>query len=250
MVQPQQPVPPKKGMSVWAWVAIGCVGILVLGGVAVGGFVWWGAHKVKSMAAEYQAHPEVATMKMITAMNPDLEMVSADEAAGKVTIRNKKTGEVVTLDMKDIKEGKINFSDAKGAQASVNFDQQAGKMEVRGANGEVATFGGAAQAPDWVPVYPGGTTQAAYSAQSAEGSQSTFSVTTSDGVDKVFAFYKERLESGGFKVNTESHYGTGDSSGGMLMGESADGKRTLMFTIGAEGGKTTVAVVAAEKKAS
>ena len=35
MVQPQSMPPQKKKMSVWAWVAIGCVGILVLGGSAL-----------------------------------------------------------------------------------------------------------------------------------------------------------------------------------------------------------------------
>src|SRR6188768_507460 len=109
MVQPQSVPPQKKGMSVWAWVAIGCVGILVVCGVAVGGFVWWGAHKVKTMAAEYKDNPGMATVKMLTAMNPDLEMVSCDEASGKVTIKNKKTGEVVTVDMADIQNGKISF---------------------------------------------------------------------------------------------------------------------------------------------
>jgi len=79
MVQPQSVPPQKKGMSVWAWVAIGCVGLLVLGGVGFGALAWWGAHKVKSMAADFQEHPELAAAKMVIAANPDLETVSSDE---------------------------------------------------------------------------------------------------------------------------------------------------------------------------
>ncbi len=38
------------------------------------------------------------------------------------------------------------------------------------------------------------------------------------------------------------------SEGGMVVGESADGQRTVTFTIGAESGKTRVAGVFSEKK--
>src|SRR6185503_15401863 len=39
----------------------------------------------------------MANAKLAVQMNPDLELVSADEAAGTVTIRHKKTNEVVTV---------------------------------------------------------------------------------------------------------------------------------------------------------
>jgi hypothetical protein len=245
MVQPQ-PVPQKKGMSIWAWLAIGCVGILVLGGIAAGGFVWWGANKVKSIAQDYEKNPELATVKMITAMNPDLELVSSDEAAGTVTIRNTKTGEVATLNMSDVKEGKISFETSEG-KTTMDFDPQAGKMEVRGADGEVATFGTGTKLPDWVPAYPGGTTEGVFSSETAEQSGGSFAMSTADSVDQVFAFYKGQLESGGYKV-TETRYSGSGGEGGIVVGESTDGKRTLTFTIGTEGGSTKVAGSYVEKK--
>jgi hypothetical protein len=249
MVQPQSVPPAKKGLGVWAWLAIGCVGILVLCGVAVGGFVWWGAHKVKSIAQEYQDNPGMAAVKMLTAMNPDLELVSTDEAGGKVTIKNKKTGEVMTVDLADIKDGKINFENAEGKQANINFDQQAGKLEVRGANGEVASFGGSAQLPSWVPAYPGAAPEGVYSAEDASQKGGTFGLSTADAVAQVFAYYKQQLEGAGFKV-TETHYSAAGSEGGMVVGESADGLRTVTFTLATESGKTRVAGVYSEKKGS
>jgi hypothetical protein len=248
MVQPQS-VPAKKGMSVWAWLAIGCVGILVVCGIAVGGFVWWGAHKVKAMAADMQAHPDVAAVKMIVAMNPDLEMVSTDEANGKVTIHNKKTNETVTLDMADVKNGNISFTGADGKQGSMTFDQSAGKVEVKGADGSTASFGGGAatKLPDWVPAYPGGTAEGVYSGEDANQATGSFGLTTSDSVTQVFSFYKQELSNAGFKVN-ESHYSANGSDGGMVTGESADGKRTVTFTVATDSGKTRVAGVYSEKK--
>jgi len=245
MVQPQSAPAPKKGMSIWAWVAIGCVGLLVLGGVAVGGAFWWGARKVKSIAQEMQDNPSMATAKMITALNPDLEMVSSDEAAGKVTIRNTKTNQTVTVSLADIQAGKISFDTPEG-QTTMNFDPQAGKMEVRGANGEVATFG-AAKLPEWVPAYPGAVAEGVYASEDGTQAGGTFGLTSADSVDQVVAFYKEQLEGAGFKVNETKYSGTG-GSGGMVTGESNDGKRTVTFTVATDNGRTRVAGVYSEKK--
>lgn len=245
MVQPQYVPPAKKGLSIWAWLAIGCVGILVLGGAAVGVGTWWVAKKAKSAIAEFQDNPAMAAVKMMTAANPDLEMVSADEAAGKVTIKNKKTGEVVTVDLEDIKNGKINFETAEG-KASLSFDQQAGTMEVQGADGSTASFG-SAQIPGWVPAYPGATAEGVYGAETDTDNSGSFSFTTGDSVNDVFAFYKEQLEGAGFKV-TENKISGGGAEGGFVSGESTDGKRTVTLTVGSDSGKTTVSGLFNEKK--
>jgi hypothetical protein len=246
MVQPQSVPPQKKGLSIWAWLAIGCVGILVVCGVGFGALTWWGYHKAKSVVAEYKDNPGLATVKMLTAMNPDLELVSSDEASGKVTIKNKKTGEVVTVNMADIQNGKISFDTPQG-QSSMSFDQSGGKIEVPGANGGVASFGAATQLPAWVPAYPGATAEGVYAAEDASQRGGTFGLTTADSVGQVFAFYKGQLEGGGFKV-TENHYSGPNGDGGMVVGESGDGKRTVTFTVAAESGKTRVAGVYSEKK--
>jgi hypothetical protein len=43
---PQVPVP-TKSTPVWVWILGGCLGIIILSMVAVGGFTWWAAKKVK-----------------------------------------------------------------------------------------------------------------------------------------------------------------------------------------------------------
>ncbi|HXT21792.1 MAG TPA: hypothetical protein VN811_13390 [Thermoanaerobaculia bacterium] len=246
MVQPQSVPPQKKGLSVWAWVAIGCVGVIVVCGVAFGAFAWWGYNKAKTAVAEYKDNPGMATVKMITAMNPDLELVSSDEATGKVTIKNKKTGEVVTVNMADIRNGKISFDTPQG-ESSMSFDSSGGKMEVHGANGETATYGGSAQLPGWVPAYPGATPEGVYAAEDSSQRGGTFSLATGDSVDDVFGYYKSQLEGAGFKV-TESKYSGPSGDGGMVIGESGDGKRTVTFTLSADAGKTRVSGVYSEKK--
>jgi hypothetical protein len=252
-MQPVQPMPvQKKGTSIWVWLAIGCVGLIVVCGIAFAGFGWWAAHKVKSIAQDYKDHPETAWIKTMAMVNPDVEVVSTDDANGKVTLKNKKTGEVVTLDMKDVKEGKISFTSDKGT-SSINMDQQSGQMKVEttNANGQAqhttATFGGGAKVPDWVPAYPGATSQGVYSAEDDKQMGGTFGLDTGDSVDQVFANLKGQLESAGYKV-TETRYNGPQGMGGLLAGESKDGKRTVTYTMSNEGGKTKVAGVYSEKK--
>ena len=242
-MQPVQGVPTKKKMSVWAWVAIGCVGIVVIGAVAVGAGLWWVGRKAKAMAED-----PTAIVEMMAAMNPDIEVVDRDAGNGKVTVRNKQTGETVTVGLDDIREGKISFSSDEG-EATMSLDQEAGKIEIQseGQDGGTVSFGGDTRLPDWIPTYPGAASEGVYNAETAEATTGTFSMTTTDGVDEVFAYLKGQLEGGGYTVS-ENRFTGPQGDGGMLSGESADGKRSLTYTMSASDGKTQVGGMYNQKK--
>jgi hypothetical protein len=150
--------------------------------------------------------------------------------------------------MADVKAGKISFSSSKGT-TSLNMDQQNGQMQVQttDANGQAgqstATFGGGAKVPDWVPAYPGASTQGVYSAEDDKQAGGTFSIETGDSLDQVFTNLKGQLDSGGFKVTETRAPGSS-----MLIGESSDGKRSITFTMSSEDGKTKVAGIYGDKK--
>ena len=233
----------KKKTSVWAYVAIGCVGIVVFGAVAVGAGLWWVGRKAKAMAED-----PTAVVEMLAAMNPDIEVVDRDAGEGKVTIRNKQTGETVTVDLEDIRQGKIAFSSDEG-EATMSLDQESGKLEVQGSGEQGGTFsmGGDTRLPDWIPTYPGATSEGVYNAETADSSSGTFSMTTTDGVDQVFTYLKGQLEGGGYSV-TESRFSGPAGDGGMLNGESADGARTLTYTLSVSDGTTQVGGMYNQKK--
>src|SRR5689334_19085406 len=184
--------PAKKGMGVWGWVAIGCgvVLLLVLGTCFAGGMFL--KNKIGGMADDFKKNPAKAAAEMAVKLNPDVEMVSSDDE--KMTVRDKKTGEEVTVNFADAKEGKFSFKtkegtttfDANGAKSG-----QGGTLTVTGPSGQVATFGagsGAGSAPSWLPVYPGATVSGNYDANTAEGHAGAITVTTSDSVDQVMTF--------------------------------------------------------------
>ena len=93
----QQPLSPgKKTGGVWLWVIGGCLGIVLLGGIAVATLGYFGMKKFQETTGlsseEFEKRPAFAAAKLITALNPEIELVAADEATQRITIREKRTG--------------------------------------------------------------------------------------------------------------------------------------------------------------
>jgi hypothetical protein len=177
-------------------------------------------------------NPALAITKMIVEANPDAEVVSSDDAAGTITVKDRKTGKVVTMNFNDIKnKGNFSFSadDDNGGKATMQFGGDAKP-----------------QLPSWLPNYPGSDPKATFSVtgSSADGNGGNYTFTTSDGASKVTEFYTDKIKGSGLTVKS-----TTTTPGGSTMTASDDGeKRTLVLVISETGGSTTVNVTYAEKK--
>jgi len=246
--EPQGAAPQKKGMGPLGWVAIGCGVIVVLGlvvMVAAGMFV-------KKKVGEFQENPALAAAKMMVAVNPDLELVSTDEEAGTITVRNTKTGEEVTVDLEEAKEGRFTFKTAEG-ESTVDFDggEQGGTMTVTGSQGEQVFRAGAgapSDMPSWIPIYPGGSAQSSYSAQTAEGKSGVILVSSSDSADEVLAWYESRLQRDGFEVEKMTMASGGTTSGGTLSAQTDGETRVLSVVVTAQPEGTQAMVTYQEKQ--
>lgn len=247
VASPQTPPPPppaKKGMGPLGWIAIGCGAILLFGLLGVGACSYYAKKKLQSMASDFEANPEMAAAKLVVQMNPDLELISTDDAAGTLTVRNTKTGETVTLNMADIKEGKFSVTTDEGT-SSVDMGEDG--MTVTDAQGQTATLGAAADAPSWVPTYPNGTVEGSYSSNSADGRTAMFVVKTSDSVAAVLAFYEEKLKAEGMKVENTT-YAANNATGGTVTAVSDDEKRSVNVAAGASENEGTAATVTYTEK--
>ena len=223
---PMQAMPPAavsapRKTSPLVWILVVVLGLFVLGGVATVGGLWYVAHRVKQAGFDpelMQRNPGLAISKMIAAANPDVEVVTTDEGKGTVTLREKSTGKVVTLNFDDVKNGKISFS-------------------AEGNDGGTATveIGGdaAAKAPSWVPAYPGATSSGGLSLRGsgATGEGGSFVFSAKDAPPKVIAFYQQRLQAEGMTVNQSS---VGDS-GGTVNAEDAASQRTVAVVVAPDG---------------
>ena len=213
--------PAKRGISPIVWILIGLAGIVVLGIVGMG-----------ITAMYFAKNPGLVMAKLITASNPNVEVLSTDMGSQTVRIRDKKTGEEVTLSFDDVKKGRLKFS-------------------ARGDNGEVASVeigGGDAKLPSWVPAYPGAKAQGNMTARgtssdgSGEGGVVTF--VTPDSPSKVTAYYEGKCKDLGADVKVTQS----SDMGGMLVCADEAGERSLNVLVGGSSGDTTITLTYGRKK--
>jgi hypothetical protein len=252
-IPPVSPVPPKKGLSPLAWVGIGCAVVAVLGMLVFGGVVAVGGYFLKKGVDKLEKNPTLTAAEAFVRLNPDLDLVRTDEKAGTITVKNNKTGEVMTLNAKDAAEGHFELKTDKGTTVlDASGKDGTGTLKVTNEKGEVATLQGGAGAPrnlpSWVPVYPGGTVQGTFDANAADGRSMAFTVQTPDAVDKVLSFYQSKLEEAGFKVDTNTTAANGRQTGGILTGTSESTKRVVSLLVSSSEGQTQAVITVQEKK--
>jgi hypothetical protein len=222
---PPQSAAKKTSPLVWILAGIGVIVVLAMITCGVGAFFIGRGLKNAGFDSDLmKKNPGLAMTKMVTALNPNFEVVSTNDGAGTVTVREKSTGKTVTYKFDPDKQSLVIIGD-DGAQVKIGASA-ANKM------------------PDWAPVYPGSSPEGTYSVQSSEGNSGTFTFKTSDAASKVTSYYQDQLRAAGFNVTLVS---SGDQ-GGMLSAEDADKKRTIIITAGASNGTTTASVIVNEKK--
>ncbi len=246
---------PASGMPGWLkWLLLGCGGLIVFCALVMGGCTWFVMRKAKQSGLDSELmkkNPALAATKMAVALNPEVEVVSADDARGTLTIREKKTGKVVTVNMEDAKHGKFSFQEEGKAPVTLETkgDGATGSMEIKSAEG-TATFGVGGKAPEWIPAYPGAAPQATFASHGDKGEAGSFHFTTKDPLDQVVAWYVAELKKAGLKVTSNAVQQDGKASAGFVGGEEAGGKRrvSVAATLDHAGAGTQVAVTYETKK--
>ncbi|MFV2072836.1 MAG: hypothetical protein ACC742_09320, partial [Thermoanaerobaculales bacterium] len=241
----EQQAPAKKGLPTIAWIGIGCGALIVLMVVAFAVGSFFLVKKGKEFAADFEDNPGMAAARMVVKFNPELEEVSADEENGTITVRNTKTGEEITVNFDDIKEGRFSFS-SDGREVTVNAGEvgESGTITVTDDKGTFVLSKGdilSEALPSWVPVYPESEPGNRRVMRTDDVVTGGFEVTTSASVDEVVEFYRSALEGDGFVVNVNTFSGD-DGKGGMVNARDDAGGRTVMVIIGTEEGSTSANV--------
>jgi hypothetical protein len=230
---PPPPVARKTNPLVWVLVIV--LGIFVLGFVGVVGTGFFVAHKIHQAGIDtdsFRRNPAAAAARIAAMASNSVDIVSEDDNAGTLTVRDRRTGKTVTM----------SFDQAKGGKFSLSAEGDDGKvatMEFGGSNGKL---------PSWVPAYPGSTPQMNITArgegsdQKGEGGNFTF--TTSDPSSRVLSFYQDKAKDMGMKVNLT----TTTADAGMVIATDETSQRTLTAIVGNGDGKTTVNVTYGAKR--
>jgi hypothetical protein len=246
---PPPPPPPKPGGALkWILVGVGFLVLCVLGFIGVGAFLAYRAIQNVGFDPDLmQRNPGLALARMATALNPDAELVSTNEAAGTVTIREKSSGKVITLKFDPDKKTMVVIDEQSGERARVQIsgDDQQGSIDITGGDGKIRLgSSGDPQPPAWAPVFPGSSTQGVLSAESPEGATHTFTFKTSSPPAQVLAYYETQLKDANFNVTSV----TRTPQGSFLMAEDAGQKRILTVGLSGSAEGTEGSITAIEKK--
>lgn len=212
---PYGPMPPtdpnqKKKTNIVVWVLLGIAAFIVVGGIVlVGGAVYF----VKQVAGS--GNPGMAIAKVITALNPDLEVISMDGET--VKVRVKSTGE----------EAEVNLSDL-----------QRGKIDIKTKDGRVVV-GGKGKIPDWLPKYPGMKGDPIVQVESQGNENGNLVYQTNDNASKVSSFYESEFKVAGFTVTSQSAV---DGEEGVVITKADSGAKSATIKVIQGNNKTVVSV--------
>jgi hypothetical protein len=246
---PGAEAPKKKGLSPLAWFGIGCGALIVLGLGSCFVMTAIVANKAKNFVSDLEKNPDAAVIKaaeLALKLNPELEVLSSDAEAGKITVREKATGKEVTFDLEDIKAGRLTIKSGD-EEARVDFDagEQGGSMTVTSDKGTMVIGGGdGGQVPDWVPSYPGARADSFSNVRAGGENSGTFTIHTPDAAAAVLAYYEDKAKAAGFEVE-KTTLETAGAVGGSLVARAGD--RTFNVTVATQEGQTQGLIAYSEK---
>lgn len=220
----------KKGMPALAWVGIGCGTLLIIVVVVVAILIGNCSRKLTAWSEEMEKNPTKGAAEMVVRFNPDLDMVSQDDDAGQMTIRNNKTGEQMTLDYADIAEGRLTVTDGEGAVSTIGT-------------------GDAEQAPAWVPRLPDVESAASvFHRESADEITGVLNLKTTMSADAVEEYFKEAAEKAGMSSSGANRISMNNTETRTLEFKGSSKVLNVQMSTASGGNPLMVQVAYTEKK--
>jgi len=243
------PLPPAKKSNVLMWVLIGIGGFVVFCVLAAGVGSYFLYRTVKNAGFDTElmrTNPGLALTKLATTLHPDFDVVTTNERAGTITMREKSTGKVMTMKWDPANSSLVMLADdGQEVKITANGTGDNSEVKISGSSGEMKfSAKGSGTGPSWVPVYPGSTPAGIASVEVADAYQSTSTFKTKDPPSKVIPYFQAELFTKGFMVNRVVVNG----EGGLLTAQDDAKKRTMTLIASSAEGETEVSITAVEKK--
>jgi hypothetical protein len=229
------------------WVLGGFVNLALLAMVTCGIGGYFLMRKAKESGVDsvlLSKNPAYAGAKLAVTLNPEIEIVTADDSTGTLTIRDKRTGKTSSMRF-DAATKQMVVVDENGKESSIRYSGNGdnASVVVQGPDGS-AKFGAAAanNMPSWVPGYPNSKSSGSVTTSADGATNYVSSFTTGDSLQTVFDYYQNQLKTAGFNITQT--YTSGTSA--MLTGEN--GKHSVSLTASSSGKETQASLMAVEKQ--
>ncbi|SRR6266481_2210924 len=219
--------------------------VILVVGIAMAYFAW----KVKQQRADFSKNPDIALVKMSTAFNKNLEIVSSDDSTSTIVVRNKKDGKSITMKFAPAKKATgIQDESGKDSAISISGSESSPVVEFKNSQG-IRQFGASAgSAPIWLPSYPGSPSGNMASVREREKSSSAFIFTTQDSPEKVIGFYSDALKSAGFTPSVTTTTTDGRTNGTVGGTNMEKGRSVSVVITSNSSGANNVSVMYSEKR--
>jgi uncharacterized protein YneF (UPF0154 family) len=240
---PQPGTQKKTSPIVWVLAIAGVV--VMLGLVAVMGIGFFVAHKIKQAGLDTESmkrNPVVATIKVMAALNPNIEIVTLDEEKGYVTVHDRKSGRTFNVNFDDAKRGRFTVEEDGKAPVTITTsgDGTNGRVEVNTGDANVKIGAQGAKVPTWVPDYPHSDPEGAFTGHTRTSDAGTYGFKTKDSVSKVIAFYEDGFRSEGMQIENRAP--------NVIAASATNDQNNAVVVVAAEGGETSVLVTFGSKK--
>ena len=246
-VSGRMPDTPKKSSA--AKVVFGIVGgfaalvfLLIVAGAGIGFFLMHRAKQEGLNPELIRKNPSLAVAEMEVIRNPDVQLISSNDSAGIMVVRDRKTGKKTTLKFDPEKKMMVSVED-RGKPSEAPVDSNAAKVEVNDGNTSVKIGGDAGNLPAWLPVYPGAAPQNTASVNENGKQSGTYVFASSDSTEKILSYYSDQLTAANMKLTRAAS----GSDSGVVTATQDDTGRTIVVTASSKSDGTHVSVTYEEK---
>jgi hypothetical protein len=182
------------------------VAVILLGLIAMAGLGFYWMHKAKEAGLNpelIRKNRDLAAAELAVVRSSDVRVLSRNDAAGTMVVRDKRTGKTTSLKFDPVRKSMVAIDEqARPARVTSDISPSAAQPNNPGEGAGVNP--GGASVPSWVPVYPGVSPQRTASENGNDKQAGTYVFLSSDAPEKVLSYYSEQLNSAGMELNTAS----------------------------------------------
>lgn len=221
------------------------VTLILLAIIAMAGLGFYWLHKAKETGLNpylIRKNRDLAAAELAVIRGGDMRVLSTNDAAETMVVRDNKTGKTITLKFDRAKKTMVETEEhAKPPAPAATAASGTPETKAPDASAKPAS---SANPPSWVPVYPGASLHNQLSADDNQKQSGSYVFVSTDPPDKVASYYSQQLTSAGMKLIT-----TGSAPADQtITATQDDAGRSVQVTVSTANDGTHVSVTYEQKK--